>query len=63
MDGLVLQSVSFLEGLEDNEAATPQSFFRVKEGSGVGKRVANKLADIGIVEEQVPFSSSLSECL
>jgi len=53
--GLVVQSVNFLEGLEENEGATPQSFFRVKEGSGVGKRLANKIADIGIVEEQVPF--------
>lgn len=46
------KSVNFLEGLEENEGATPQSFIRVKEGSGVGKRLANKLADIGIVEEQ-----------
>lgn len=48
--------VSFLETLDEiGEAAphaTPQSFFRVKEGSGVGKRVANKIADIGIVDEQ-----------
>lgn len=47
--------MDFLAGLEEAEAATPQSFFRVKEGSGVGKKVANKIADIGIVEEQVPI--------
>ncbi len=49
---LVLQTLKFLD-MEENEGVTPQSYFRVKEGSGVGKRVANKIVDIGIVEEQV----------
>jgi hypothetical protein len=46
--------VNFLD-LEENEGVTPQSYFRVKEGSGVGMRLDNKIAaaDIGIVEEQV----------
>jgi hypothetical protein len=43
---------------------------RVKEGSGVGKRLANRIADIGIVEEQVLilhgcwrcFTSERCEC-
>ncbi|KAG0565424.1 hypothetical protein KC19_8G189500 [Ceratodon purpureus] len=45
------KAVNFLD-LEENVGATPQSYFRVKEGSGVGKRLANRIADIGIVEEQ-----------
>jgi hypothetical protein len=47
-----VQAVNFLD-LEENEGVTPQSYLRVKEGSGVGKRLANRIADIGIVEEQV----------
>lgn len=63
----MVQVVSFLETLDEiGEAAphaTPQSFFRVKEGSGVGKRVANKIADIGIVDEQVRLLLLLSHSI
>jgi hypothetical protein len=64
-----VQAVNFLD-LEENEGVTPQSYLRVKEGSGVGKRLANRIADIGIVEEQVLilhgcwrcFTSERCEC-
>jgi hypothetical protein len=46
-----VQAVNFLD-LEEKEGVTPQSCLRVKEGSGVEKRLANRIADIGIVEEQ-----------
>jgi hypothetical protein len=52
LNWLVVQAVNFLD-LEENEGVTPQSYLRVKEGSGVRKRLAHRIADIGIVEEQV----------
>jgi hypothetical protein len=66
---LVVQAVNFLD-MAENEGVTPQSYLRVKEGSGVGKRLANRIADIGIVEEQVLilhgcwrcFTSERCEC-
>ena len=58
-----MQAVNFLN-LEENEGITPQSYFRMKEGSGVGMRLANKIAtvDIGIVEEQVLILHGYLRC-
>lgn len=50
-----MQAMDILKGedAEGNEGVPSRSYFRVKEGSGVGKKSANKVTDIGIVEEKV----------